>query len=142
MGYTVNSGILFKISGVALGEYIFPQNPETYELMAPKQTYTILDTLELENIYQRPLYDNDVRKMSWSTVESGTYSSLKRYAERTTSGTIPISYFWDGTVFEFQGTPVEVLDVWGVPIAGNFNQWRLEVQFKPITQYDNKKVIV
>ena len=142
MGTTYNSGILFRISGVALGEYIFEQNPEEMDLQTPKQYYSKLDLLEGENIFQRSLNDNEIRKMNWSITNSGLYSTLKQYSTRTLSGTIPQSYFWDGIVNEFQGVQIEVIDVHGVPIAGDYDKWKVELQFKPITYFDNKKILI
>ena len=142
MGTTYNSGILFRLSGVALGEYIFEQNPEDMSLQTPKQYYSKLSLLEEEDIFQRSLHDNEIRKMKWSVASSGLYSTLKQYATRTISGTIPQSYFWDGIVYEFQGAQIEVIDVHGTPIAGNYDKWKIELQFKPITYFDNKKILI
>ncbi len=140
MGTTLNSNILFGLSGVTStvsGYYMFEQNPESYSILAPKQLFTILPTLEGNNIYQRALLDNDVRVMKWSQCSSGLFSTLRNYSERTVSGTIPIVYFWDGTVKEFQGAAIQVIDVYGTPIKA-MDTYSVELQFKPVTQFDKE----
>lgn len=138
----MSSSILFIFSGVNFGKYIFEQNPEDMDIMSPKQNFTKLPLLEEEDIYNRSLNDNEIRKMSWSVTSYSNYSGLKNYATRDISGVIPTTYFWDGTVYEFQGTPIQVIDVYGEPIASNYNKWKVEVQFKPTSLFDNKKVIL
>lgn len=140
MGFTWNNDILFVFSG-ANGVYQFDQNPESMDILSPKQYYTVLPILESEDIYQRGLLDNEVRKMTWGRTAATNYLALKQFDTRTSSGTIPPTYFWDGIVYEFQGAPIEVLSVWGTPIPGNYDYWKVELQFKPITQFDNKKAI-
>ncbi len=131
--------LYFNISGSSLGNYTFPQNPETMDIITPKSKHNVLPLLEGENIYQRDLYDNEIRKMLWSVTSADLYSGLKVYSTRDSSGNIPISYFWDGPVYEFQGAAIQMIDVYGVPLAGKFNQWRVEAQFKPHVLFDNKK---
>ncbi len=89
----------------------------------------------------RGLKDNEIRKMSWGKTKYENYLALKQFDLRTASGTIPRTYFWDGVVNEFQGNAIEVINVYGTQIAGNFDYWKVELQFKPITEFDNKKVI-
>jgi hypothetical protein len=141
MGYTSNSGVLFVFSG-ASGVYQFDQNPEAMDVLAPKQYYSVLPILEGEDKYMRGLKDNEIRKMSWSKTKYENYLALKQFDQRTSSGTIPRTYFWDGIVNEFQGNAVEVINVYGTQIAGNYDYWKVELQFKPITEFDNKKVIL
>ncbi len=140
MGTTDNPNILFRLSGVTplvSGVYRFEQNPETYTLMAPKQMTTILPTLIGENIYQRALLDNEIRIMRWSRCSNTLYNNLKPYSARTTSGVIPTVYFWDGTVKEFQGTTVQIIDVYGKPNQGE-DWWTVELQFKPVAYFDKE----
>ena len=144
MGSTTNLNILFQLSGITTttsGLYRFEQNPETYSIMAPKQMTNILKTLEGEDIYQRALLDNEVRIMKWETTSYSLYTGLKNYSERTTSGTIPVVYFWDGTVKEFQGATIQVIDVYGRPNKVE-DFWSVEMQFKPVTQFDQEKKII
>ncbi len=126
---TGNPNILFKLSGIS-GLYIFDQNPIRYDVMTPKKENNILPLLVGENIYQRPLLDNTMRKMEWDNTTFDLYSGLKQFASRGENGEPPIVYFWDGTVYEFQGAPVQVIDVYGKPIAGNSPKWQVEMQFK------------
>jgi len=134
MGTTLNPNILFRFSGVTLGEYIFPQNPMTMDALSPWQYSNVLTLLEGEDIYMRGFIDNEVRVMKWDEVEYTTYTGIKPYATRTASGTIPVTYFWDGTMNEFRGAKVHVIDVYSKPIAGKFNKWTMEIQIKPIRQ--------
>ena len=130
MGTTNNPNILFKLSGVSQGLYVFEQNPERYDVFTPKKENTILQLLEGENIYQRPLLDNGIRKMEWSVASYDLYSGLNMFAQRNIYREPETVYFWDGTVYEFQGAPVQVIDVYGRPIAGNSPKWQVEMQFK------------
>lgn len=142
MGTTNNSNILFKLSGVSQGLYIFEQNPERYDVYSPKKENNILQLLVGENIYQRPLLDNTVRKMEWSVTSYSVYSGLAQFANRNIYQEPDIVYFWDGTVSEFQGTAIQVIDVYGKPITSNYPKWKIEMQIKPVSSYDNKKEIV
>lgn len=121
------SGILSNGSGC---DYTFPQNPETMSEITPKSKHSILQTLLGENIYHRSLVDNEVRQMDWSTTSYDVYSGLKRFAERDVYGNPPTISFWDGEVYDFQGAQIEVIDVHGTPIASNYNNWKVNLQFK------------
>lgn len=136
MGNTINPNILFIFSGVALGKYTFEQNPSSMDSVAMKNHSNTLPLLIGEDIYQRPLYDNEVRKMAWEITSYTHYQALRAYTTRDSFGNIPLTYFWDGTVYGFQGAPIHVLDVYGAPIAGKFNQWKVEIQFKPAVLFD------
>lgn len=137
MGFTENTNILFKFSGVS-GLYVFDQNPETMDILAPKQSHNIINTLLGQNIYQRALLDNNVRVMRWGDTSFAVYSGLRAYSFRTSSGTIPTTYFWDGTVNEFQGTKVQVIDVHGEPINAKPDRWTVELQLKPVNPFDQE----
>lgn len=130
MPYVANSGILFQLSGLNQGLYVFEQNPERYDVFTPKKENTILPLLINENIYQRPLLDNVVRKMEWSMTSYSLYSGLKQFANRGAFLIPDTVYFWDGTVFEFQGAAVQVIDVYGTPLAANPPKWKVEMQLK------------
>lgn len=138
MGTTLNPNILFRLSGLSQGMYTFEQNPETMDILAPRQVNNKLELLQGENIYQRPLFDNEVRVMKWSVGSTLLYENLKSYTQRTSSGTIPTSYFWDGTIKEFQGAAVEVIDVHGKPLNADIGKWEIELQFKPTNPFDKK----
>jgi hypothetical protein len=142
MPITLNRNILFRFSGVNLGEYIFPQNPMAMSIFSPKQELTILPILVGENIYQRALLDNNIRSMSWSETTTDIYTSLRRFSERDSLGNIPTTYFWDGTVKEFQGTAIQVIDVYGKPIIAKSGAWEVELQFKPITNFDKEYKVI
>lgn len=139
---TTNPNILFKLSGITQGVYTFEQNPETYDIFAPKQRANVLPTIIGEDIYQRALLDNEVREMTWGEANYSLYTGLKNYVERDPNGNIITSYFWDGTVNEFQGAAIDLLDVYGQPIKGNFNKWSIKLQFKPKTNFDYEWIIV
>ncbi len=130
MGNTPNPNILFRLSGVTQGLYIFEQNPERYDVFTPKKENNILQLLVGENVYQRPLLDNNVRKMEWLVATYDLYSGLIQFSERNIYQEPDTVYFWDGTVYEFQGAPIQVIDVYGQPIAGNSPKWKIEMQFK------------
>ena len=142
MGNTTNPNILFKLSGVNPGLYTFEQNPETYDILTPKQLTNVLSTIVGDDIYQRGLLDNEVRKMTWSETSYTLYTGLGVYAQRDALGNISTSYFWDGTVKEFQGAAIQVLDVYGTPLPAKDNKWRVEMQFKPITNFDHEWIII
>lgn len=137
MGTTLNTNILFALSGVIPGYYRFEQNPESLSIFAPKQKHTIFPLVRGENIYMRALLDNQIRVMKWSECSYNLYTTLKTYSARDANGDIPTSYFWDGTVKEFQGAAVQIIDVYGAPIKAKTN-WSLEVQFKPLTNFDKE----
>ena len=136
MGNTINSNILFVFSNASLGAYRFEQNPSSMDTPQMKVFNNILPILIGEDICQRAVRDNEVRKMTWDITSHRNYVMLKRYAARNSRGVIPITYFWDGPVNQFQGAPIQVIDVYGAPIAGKFNQWRVEIQFKPAVLFD------
>lgn len=135
--------IYFRLSGVLSGintDYTFEQNPMDMSEVTPKSKHTILPLLVGENIYQRSLTDNVIRRMSWEITSYAVYSGLKRFAVREVSnGEPPIVKFWDGQVYDFQGADIQVIDVYGTPIAGDYNNWRVELQFKPASNLDNLK---
>ncbi len=140
MGITLNPNILFRLSGITPlvnGAYIFEQNPSSYNVMAPKQMTNMLEILEGNNIYQRALLDNEVRVMQWQECSYALYTGLRNFSARTISGTIPTVYFWDGTVREFQGAAIEVIDVYGQPIKGK-TTWTVQLQFKPVANFDKE----
>lgn len=142
---TLNQNILFAFSGVTpifSGYYRVEQNPLSYAILAPKQNYTRLDILEGKNMYQRSLLDNEVRVMKWEVGSYNLYSGLRNFCERTISGTIPVVYFWDGTVKEFQGAAIQVIDVYGQPIKAMDNRWTIELQFKPVTNFDKEYKVI
>lgn len=123
----------YRLSGIISGveiDYTFPQNPNSNDIITPKAKHTILQTLVGENIYQRTLRDNAVRKMDWDISTYEIYSGLKRFASRDENGNIYPVRFWDGTVYEFQGNYIEVIDVYGEPQPGETNRWKIELQFK------------
>lgn len=131
MGSTLNPNILFRLSGVS-GDYTFEQNPEAMDIRGFKNFTTKVDLLVGEDIAMHALIDNEVRVMKWSVVDKTLFSTLLAFAQRDSLGNIPVNYFWDGTVNEFRGDPVQVLTVFATPIAGKFNKYTLEVQFKPV----------
>jgi hypothetical protein len=126
-----NPNILFRFSGI-YGDYTFPQNPESMDVMSPFQHSNVVQTLEQEDIYMRGFIDNEVRVMKWSDVQYATYSGMKQWSVRDNLGAIPVVQFWDGTVNEFQGARIQVIDVFAQPMAGKFNRWSMELQFKPV----------
>lgn len=143
-------GLYFRFSGVIVTsgqmitdcDYTFPQNPDSMSIVTPKSKHTILQTLVGENIYQRTLVDNKVRKMDWSFSNYAVYSGLKRFAVRDAYGEIPVIRFWDGTVYDFQGAFIQVIDVYGVPQVQSDDKWKIELQFKPVTNFDNLKKLI
>lgn len=142
---TDNPNILFRLSGVTStysGLFIFEQNPQSYSLFAPKQKYNIFGLLVGENIYQRALLDNQIRVMKWTECSTNLYSGLKNFAVRNSNGDVYTSYFWDGTVKEFQGATVQVIDVHGTPIAGKIDKWAVDLQFKPTTNFDKEYKVI
>ncbi len=134
---TDNPNILFKLSGVTQGLYVFEQNPLSMDIYSPKQEVTILNTLAGENIYQRNLFDNQIRILKWDRAMFSLYASLKTFTIRDSNGNIPVSYFWDGTVKEFQGAAIQVIDVYARPIASE-DRWSIDLQFKPSTVFDKE----
>lgn len=139
---TDNPNILFTLTNAKYGLYVFEQNPDSYDLLAPKTLVRPLILLTGENIYQRGLLDNEVRKMGWTETTRTLYDSLSRYAERDVFGNIPVSTFSDGTVMEFQGATVQILDVYGIPLKGKIDKWKVEMQIKPCTNFSNEKLVV
>lgn len=133
---TNNTNILFQLSGVALGNYRFEQNPHSLSIVPPLQSFNRLKTIDGMDIHQRTMFDSEVRKMSWTKTTRTLYADLKTYAVRSVDESIPTSYFWDGTVKEMQGVAVEVLDVIGTPIAGDYDKWNVDLIFKPVTRFD------
>lgn len=131
MGNTLNTNILFRLSGVS-GDYTFEQNPEVMDVLRFKNFSTKVDLLVGEDIAMRALIDNEVRVMKWSVVDKTLFTAISAFTQRDNLGNIPVNYFWDGTVNEFRGDPVQVLTVFAAPIAGKFNKYTLEVQFKPV----------
>jgi hypothetical protein len=126
---TDNPNILFLFSGV-LGVYKFEQNPMTMDVFTPKEYYNTIGLLEGENIYQRSLLDNEIRVMRWDEATTNLYTNLKAFAVRDSFNNIPVTYFWDGLVYEFQGAPIQVVDVWGQPLESKDGKWKIELQFK------------
>ena len=135
MGYTANSNVLFILSGVP-GIYTFEQNPMNLDILPPKQQSIKIETLEGNNVYQGAFQDNDVRVMKWDKASRNLYQILKQYAIRNGDETIPTSYFWDGTIREMQGVPIQVIDVYGVPLTADYDLWNIELQFKPTAVFD------
>lgn len=124
-------GVQFVLSGVREGEYVFPQNPEEMNIRGFRSKNNVIETLVGENVFQRPLLDEENRIMKWRIVDRAMYDELTRYGAPDSNGDLPVVYFWDGNVGEFQGTPVNVLSVYGEPLTKNEDKWTLEVQFKP-----------
>lgn len=126
--------LFFRLSGVlpiySGCDFTFSQNPESMTVITPKSKHSVMQLLRGENIYQRTLIDNEVRKMEWSIAPYALYSGLKRFAVRQSDGNPATVYFWDGEVYDFQGAPIQVIDVHGEPIASDYNNWRIELQFK------------
>lgn len=139
-----SNSIYFMLSGVGPGAYTFTQNPERMNTIAPKSENKIVEIIRGENIYMRPLLDQDMRKMTWKRTTSSVYTNLRTFSTRDVNGDIPVSYFWDGTVNEFQGAPVKVVEVYGKPLVndafGSSNSptspddtaWSVELLFRPV----------
>ena len=139
-----NGAARFVLSGIDGTVYTFDQNPETMTLISARSKNEKFEILRGEDIYMRPLLDQEVRRMSWKRTTNAIYTSLSAFATRDANGDIPTSYFWDGTVNEFQGAPIKVLDVFATPIVndgyGSQNAltlpsemaWSVDLQFRPV----------
>lgn len=131
MGTTTNPNILFRFSGV-LGDYTFVQNPMSMDVLRFKGMSNKIDLLEGEDIYMRPLIDNEVRVMRWEDADYSIYTGLYPFTVRDSLGNIETTYFWDGTVNEFRGDPIHIISLWAQPLTSKLNRYSLELQFKPI----------
>ncbi len=140
MGTTNNPNILFMLSGLpgGLPLYVFEQNPETMEIVPPMQGYSILRTIEGNDVYQKQSVDNETRTMSWSRATRSHYANLKLFSTRDSDGNIPICYFWDGTLKEMQGAAIKVIDVYADPMPSNYNneEWKIKFTFRLNSRLD------
>lgn len=136
MPYIANPNIMFKLSGVLLGEYIFEQNPASYSTLQPLQQQTEFKTIEGNDVYQRTFVDNELREMTWDYGTNELYYRLSNFAIRDTDGNIPISWFSDQTTKMFDAIPCKVIDVIGEPIAGNPSYKKITMRIKPEAYFD------
>lgn len=130
-----NQNVQFIFSGVP-GNYIFEQNPESIMDIVPLQQSKLFRTIEGEDVRQVHFFDNTVRSMNWPKTTRAIYNSLKNFSTRDSNDNIPSTYFWDGPMLEAYGLEIDVLDVHGTPIGGDFDSWQVELQYKPVADFE------
>lgn len=128
----------FMLSGISQGLYVFAQNPAEYQISPPISEFNVVKTIEGNDVFQQAFTDNVTRQMNWRIADRSLYTSLKNFTIRDSYGNIPVSYFFDGSVKEMQGVPVKVIDVFGEPIAGNYDKWTISLTLKP--EIENSKI--
>ena len=122
----------FILSGIISSGFIFPQNPVDMSILGPRSSNSIVGIIRSENIYMRPLLDNDVRIMRWDRVDKAMFDSLRPYADPDANGDLEVLYFWDGQVNEFAGTAVKVISVWGEPLLNEVGVFSMQLQLRPV----------
>ncbi len=110
-------------------KYRFEQNPASMSIITKDEKFNKLEILRLDNIFQRALLDNEIRTMKWNIAANSLYERLKKFAVRDSYGNIPVYYFWDGTVGEFVGRKIKIIDVYAKPINNMDGYVELELQF-------------
>lgn len=119
-----------KISGVTLGEYVFPVNSSTYDIYPARttQSYRAINNFE-PTIDQ--VYNKIEIKLNWNIMDSMMWSDLLPYARKNVDGTSDILYFWDGGIGRFSASTIKVTSLKARAIAG----------FNPIHRHNIEFVI-